>query len=335
MRVTVLITYFNKGAFVEEAVRSVLDSSFSDLEVLVVDDASTDGGLDHIQAIGDPRVRILSSLVNTGRAAAANRGFEAARGEYVAILDADDRMMPDRLERQVAFMDAHVEVGVSGGYLRAFGRNENELHVPADDAEARAFVLFGMPVFYPTCIIRRSVLEQTGVRCDPAWRTPGMDHVFMLRLLLRTRIANLPVVLTEYRRGEQNMRHGRDDRADRLLITTELFRVLGLPTDDRGPELFHTLDGHSPSPPDAKMVKAIHTWMDRFRALNRSNAWFDTQHLEVQLQKRWNQLFHVLPDHDPNAAWVHAILTRPLPIRRLRYLLMMQVKRVFGSRRGA
>ena len=89
-KVTVLMTLYNKAPFVAEAVQSILDNTFTDLELLVVDDASTDGGLEVVRSIADPRIRLLESPVNTGRAAAANRGYDAARGEYVAVLDADD-----------------------------------------------------------------------------------------------------------------------------------------------------------------------------------------------------------------------------------------------------
>src|SRR5690606_501124 len=76
MRVTVLITLYNKGPYLEEAVRSVLDGTYQDLEVLVVDDGSTDDGPERVRRIGDPRVRLLTSERNRGRPFAANRGYD-------------------------------------------------------------------------------------------------------------------------------------------------------------------------------------------------------------------------------------------------------------------
>ncbi len=116
MRVTVLMTLHNKGPFVEEAVRSVLASTLTDLELLVVDDASTDGGLDIVRGIHDPRIRILESAVNTGRAAAANRGLDAARGTFVAVLDAEtgDRLASRTLHerRAIPLADWYRRFGV-------------------------------------------------------------------------------------------------------------------------------------------------------------------------------------------------------------------------------
>ena len=131
VKVTVLMTLYNKAPFVAEAARSVLEGSFTDLELLVVDDASTDGGPEVVLALNDPRVRLVRNERNSGRAASANRGYDEARGEYVAVLDADDVQHPDRLLLQVAFMDAHPEVGICGTGARYFGARSGESFWPA------------------------------------------------------------------------------------------------------------------------------------------------------------------------------------------------------------
>lgn len=320
-KVTVLMTYFNKGPYVEEAVRSVLESTFRDLELLVVDDASSDDGLARIRAVGDRRIRILESPVNTGRAAAANRGFEAARGEYIAVLDADDRMLPDRLERQVAFMDAHPEVGVCGGFMRAFGDREGVMPAPLHHAQAKAGILFGMPVYYPSSMLRAAVLRRTGVRCDPQWRLPGMDHVFMARLSTHTRLANLPHVVAEYRRGDQNMRHGRDPWADRQAIVEELFSVFGFPARAGDAALLCTLEGLSPQVPTAATVRAVAHLMHRLLRWSRHTGVFDEAALKDVLLRHWHTLYHRLVQHDRAAAWAHVLRSRPIPLHRVRYLL--------------
>ncbi len=335
MKVTVLMTYYNKGPFVEEAVRSVLDNTFTDFELLVVDDASTDGGLDRIRAItdpdtgkADPRIRILESAVNTGRAAAANRGLEAARGEYIAVLDADDRMLPHRLQKQVEFMDAHPEIGVSGSALQAFGAKNNHLSFPLDDAQARSKMLYGMPVSYGSCIIRRQLLVDSQVRCNAQWLTPGMDMLFMVELSRFARFANLPEVLTEYRRGEQNMRHDRDPWQDDVALTAEVLRILGIHTLDDAPALLCHLKGMRTEALDAATLRRMHALILDLQAKNRKAQWFDQEVLEKDFARRWNGFYFALPDRDPQAAWTHAVLTRPLPWMRLRYLLGQRLRRV-------
>lgn len=330
MKVTVLMTYYNKGRFVEEAVRSVLDSTFSDFELLVVDDASTDNGLDRIRALSDPRIRILESAVNMGRPAAANRGIEAARGEYIAVLDADDRMLPHRLERQVAFMDAHQEIGISGSALRTIATTSQFLNVRESDAEARVLFLYGMPVYYSSSIIRRQLLMDNNIRCDTQWLVPGMDRLFLLELSRYTLFANLPEVLTEYRKGESNMRHGRDPWHDNVTVVAEVLRLLGVNTLPDAPELLCHLKGMRVETLDAATLRRIRALIKDLRAKNRKGKWFHQELLEKDLARRWYSLYAKLPDSDPHAALTHTFLTRPLPKARLRYQLVVRAKRFLG-----
>jgi glycosyltransferase involved in cell wall biosynthesis len=321
MKVTVLITLYNKGPYVKEAVQSVLSSTFTDFELLLVDDASTDGGLDVVKGLADPRIRILESAVNTGRGAAANRGYDAARGEYVAVLDADDIMLPERLAKQVTFMDAYPEVGVSSTWLRSFGTADAVARKPVTDADIRSRLLPGIPVSYGACIIRRSVLEEHALRCDPTWLTPGMDHLFLVRLGLYAQYANIPEALTLYRVGEQNMDHGRDRTADRRLMLRETFRLLDIPVRQEEVDLHLMLANLHTSPPTPERVRALAAWLKRLTAYNRSTGQFPVAEFEKQLDILWERTFHPLTDHSAAAGWTQLCLTDPSDPRKLYYLV--------------
>jgi glycosyltransferase involved in cell wall biosynthesis len=109
--VSVVIPSYNHAAYLAEAVRSVLDQTLRDLELIVVDDGSTDDSLAVLAGIGDPRLRVVSQP-NAGAPAALNRGVEQARGALVAVLNSDDAFAPDRLQRCVAALSpAHSLVG--------------------------------------------------------------------------------------------------------------------------------------------------------------------------------------------------------------------------------
>jgi glycosyltransferase involved in cell wall biosynthesis len=101
--VSVVLPVYNGARTVGRAIDSILGQGLADLEVLVVNDGSTDSTADVLAARGDPRMRILTQE-NLGLVAALNRGIAAARGRYVARMDADDEALPQRLERQVAFL---------------------------------------------------------------------------------------------------------------------------------------------------------------------------------------------------------------------------------------
>lgn len=121
--ISVVIPTFNMARFVGEAVRSVLDQTFADFEVLVVDDGSTDNTREVIAAIDDPRVRYLHQE-NRGLAGARNAGIEAARGSFIAFLDADDLWLPDKLARQRQLFADRPWVGLvyTGAYVMEGGQ---------------------------------------------------------------------------------------------------------------------------------------------------------------------------------------------------------------------
>ncbi len=118
MKVSVMMPVYNKADFLREAVESILHGTFTDLELICVDDKSTDGSLGLLRSIPDPRLRIVELAENSGPGRAANAGMEAAQGEYIVRMDADDIAVPERIALQVAFMDAHPEIGASGGQLQ-------------------------------------------------------------------------------------------------------------------------------------------------------------------------------------------------------------------------
>lgn len=319
-RVTVLMTLYNKGPYVVEAIRSVLASTFADLEVLVVDDASTDNGPALVTALADPRVRMLGSAVNTGRADAANRGYDAARGTYIAVMDADDLMHPERIARQVAFMDAHPEVVVCGSWLEAFGAAGLTVRTPATDEEARAQSLFGMPVLYPTAMFRNSVLQHERLRCPAGWRTPGMDYLFMLDVGRHGLYGNLQEPLMQYRVGDQNMRHGRDPISDNMLLFRAVFDGFGIPasTDDVRTHLFFIQ--LMPPPVNAAQVRAIHSWRATLLNWAAAQKRFPVEALRSQLDRRWEYLFHPLSDRSMGAGFMHWRMSPGARFGQLRYL---------------
>src|SRR6186713_2063521 len=105
--VSVLMPTHNAAAFVTASIESLLAQTFTDFELIVVDDGSTDATLDVLAAIDDPRLTVIASPDNQGPVHARNRAFAAARGRYIAALDADDLCHPERLARQVAYLDGH------------------------------------------------------------------------------------------------------------------------------------------------------------------------------------------------------------------------------------
>jgi hypothetical protein len=129
MRVTVLMAVHDGEPYVMQAIGSVLAQSFADFELLVVDDASSDGTPRLLAAIEDPRVRVLRNERNVGQVPSLNRGLREARGELIARLDADDWCRADRLELQVAALDAEPDVAVVGSWATVVDADDCDVGV--------------------------------------------------------------------------------------------------------------------------------------------------------------------------------------------------------------
>src|ERR1043166_3249216 len=128
-RLSVVIKSYNHAPFVAQTIQSVLDQSFQDFEIVVTDDASTDGTADVIRTFADPRISLEVLPHNRGISAAMNETLARARGELIAILNSDDYALPGRLERQVAYLDMHPEIGA----VFALARPVDDSGEPAAD----------------------------------------------------------------------------------------------------------------------------------------------------------------------------------------------------------
>lgn len=173
MKVSVVIPVHNGEKYLAQAIESVLAQTFRDFELLIVDDGSTDGSraiIDHY-ARRDARIRILSQA-NRGVSAAGNLGFEKARGEWVSRLDADDLFLPDKLQRQIAFIRQHPDVrivGTLGYFINHAGRIIGLVNSdgPFARTEFERMAKRGEPVFFvhsSTLMHRQTVLSVGGYR---------------------------------------------------------------------------------------------------------------------------------------------------------------------------
>lgn len=330
MKVSVIMPVYNKAPFLKEAIDSVLNGTFNDLELIAVDDKSTDNSLELLRTLKDPRVRVIALEANLGPAGAAQRGMDAALGEYIVRMDADDIMFPDRITRQVAYMDAHREVGASGGEVVLFGEENSTWKVPLTDPECKAQLLFGVPIPQGGSILRTSVLRAHDVRYRDEWPRIGEDWLFWVALARYTRFGNIDAPMIRYRRGPQNISHGQDRVAARRIRVPWVLASFGLNPSPGEIDAHLAASMSFTRPPDTAMVNEVHRWLERLRTFNLTAAIAPREALEIRLQKAWDEFFHRLPEHSLRAAWVHMRLSRSLSLERLIYALKVRVKVALG-----
>lgn len=198
-RVTVLLPAFNAERFVSQAVRSILDQTFTDFELIVLDDGSRDSTGEIVGAFDDPRMRVVREERNRGLVATLNRGLDLAQGELVARQDADDRSLDRRLARQVAALDRDPELVLLGSACRVVdvqGRERRRHTPPVLDTEIRWHMLFHNAFAHSSVMFRRTTRDGFRPRYDPR-HLHAEDYDLWARLLRHGRAANLPNVLVE------------------------------------------------------------------------------------------------------------------------------------------
>ena len=204
--VTVLMPVYNGERFLRAALESVLGQTYRDLELLVVDDASTDQTRAIVDSFDDARLRVLANPRNLGLPRSLNRGLACARGTYVARHDADDLSHPERLAHQVVYLDGHPQTALVGSAyveIDEHGRHMRTRTPPCHSLELRWMLLFQNAFMHGSVLLRRSALVVAGV-FDPTLAY-AQDYDLWSRLSWHFELANLPLVLASYRHSDHSL----------------------------------------------------------------------------------------------------------------------------------
>ncbi len=209
-KVSVVMAVYNGEAYLSEAIVSILTQTLADFELLIVDDGSQDASaqLARDWQQRDQRIRLLPLGRNQGMADARNHGIQAAAGETITFMDCDDISMPQRLEKQVAFLEAHPEIGAVGTEGELVNEDLSQVLYRFSLPQQHALILFdmlgGVSFIYTTVMFRRELLQAVGGY--EAGRRSGEERELPWRMLKQTRIqfANLPENLYRYRRHEHS-----------------------------------------------------------------------------------------------------------------------------------
>ncbi len=236
-RVSVVMPSYNHAEFVGEGIRSVLEQSFGDLELVVTDDGSTDATANVIRSIADPRLKFVASPSNRGGVLTGNSCIARSSGEYVARLNSDDYFLPGKLQAQVEFLDANPDMAAVFGLPRLIDERGNAL--PGGYAEfsypfahprptrlewLRLLFFHGNGFCFPTVMIRRSALDEVGL-LDPRFASlPDFD--LWVRLCMKHNVFVMQKELIAFRKLDNNRNVSAPRRDTKLRSQFEYFQVL-------------------------------------------------------------------------------------------------------------
>lgn len=196
-KISVIMSTYNEERYIADAVRSILDQTFGDLEIIIYDDASTDKTFEILEGIRDERILLHRNEENRGLTVNLNRALREVKGEFIARMDGDDISRPERLEKQLRYMETHPEVVLCGCDTKNFGENDLVWRLKDDPEELKIRMLLHPALAHPTFFFRKSVVEQ-GFTYDESFRT-AQDYDLASRIAKKAKIGRLPEILLDYR----------------------------------------------------------------------------------------------------------------------------------------
>ena len=310
---------YNAADTIREAIDSALAQTLPDLEVVVVDDGSTDATAERVEAISDPRVRLLRNPKNLGIPTTRQRGADAARGRYLAILDSDDVAHPRRFERQVAYLDAHPDCALLGTWARIVspdGIFRKLRRKPAGSEALRSRMLFTNLVKDATAMTRTALVQEYRFREE--YPVCELTELWQ-RMAARYAVANLPEVLTTHREHEASITERSPDlmRRMKMQLAGEQLQALGVAFSREDLERHFALSRPRLVSPDRHFLDWAESWLVRLRAANRERRLYPEPAFGHALGEYWWKLCREARALG-GARW-RTFLSSPLTLPALRY----------------
>lgn len=244
--VTVFMPVYNSEQYIKESLDSIINQTYQNLEILLVDDGSTDRSVEIIKSYKDERIRLIQNRKNRGIPYTRNVGLKEASGEYIAIMDSDDIAVPNRIERQVQYLETNKKIDAIGSFYIKFGgkfekRVQSRFTAPE---EIKAMLLFYNPIANPSVTLRKSTLLKNNLTYHLDFFV-AQDYQMWAQLIKVGNIAILPEYLLKYRFGHENIskisNRDRVVRRKKLIdaIHEDLIKYYNIPLNKEEIEVFN------------------------------------------------------------------------------------------------
>lgn len=292
-KVSILMPAYNAQEYIAEAIDSILAQNFTDWELIIIDDGSTDASASIINQYRDNRIYYLKNEENQGLIKTLNRGIDYCNGDYIARMDADDVAMPDRLELQVKFMDSHPQYVMCGSNALVIN-NENKRTGRIKNLTKNNYLqinlLFSVPFIHPSMIIRREMLLEN--RYDENYLHVE-DYELWCRLAQKGKIANLSKYLLHYRWHNTNVSvlNSEIQESQKNRIITRQIERLGL-TPNKEELFYHRITFNlyklgNKQKINVKEINQVGKWFLKLIVKNKEQKLFGHSDFVSFLWSRW------------------------------------------------
>lgn len=289
-KLTIILPVYNGEKYLSFAIDSILNQSYQDFRLLIINDGSTDSSLAIAHSYRDKRITVVDQA-NQGLSAALNHGLDLASSQYVARMDHDDISHPDRFAVQIKFMDDHPDIGLCGTWAELIDKDSKKVAsaaYPLNHDQITAFLLFNSPFCHPSVIFRKSVLDNHQLRYHSGY---AEDLDLWIKLLPYTKFANLPQFLVRYRLGvgisSNSHKRQYDDCFEKIISSQVLHLMPGATQLELN---LHRLIADFNYHPSVEDLKLIFQWFNKITEANLSKKIYHHHSLQLILAKQWLNL---------------------------------------------
>jgi glycosyltransferase involved in cell wall biosynthesis len=237
--VSIVMTVFNGEVFLKDAIDSCLNQTYSNIELIIIDDGSIDNSLSIIKKYTDPRIRLIQNQTNKGQSFSRNKCIKESQGEYIAIMDADDIAYPNRIEKQLNFLiNRNVNICFSNAILiDSQGNPTGERKTTQTFNLLKAQLLFYCPLIHPTAFWRK----ESFINCEfwyDEYFTYAQDYDLWTRAIKKLKFGFIDEFLLKFRfRNEQSisfLKVAKQEEYRRLISNREIYALTGKMTSFNG-----------------------------------------------------------------------------------------------------
>lgn len=201
-KVSVLVPiYKTNPEYLKEAIQSILDQTFTDFELLILDDCPEDTREEIVKSFHDKRIKYFKNEKNLGITPSRNKLIDLSKGEYLAVMDHDDVALPERFEEEVKVLDTHPEIGVVSSWVERFPNKKRIFKNPENNDKIEQYLMQWCVIAHTAAMIRKSLFKN--VRYEIEF-SPCEDHRLWCQLIGKTKFYNIQKVLVKYRWHDNN-----------------------------------------------------------------------------------------------------------------------------------
>jgi len=297
--VSVNMVVFNGERFIGEAIQSILDQTYTHFELIIMDDGSTDNTNIIVNSFSDPRIQFITSEKNNGIVHARNTALDISKGDYIAILDADDISLPDRLEVEVSFLESNPEFGLVGGRAELIDENGeglNKLQSLSLTSEAtQVHLLFKNCFTHSTVMYRRKELTKYNFNAN----VPGSeDYDVIVKIGSQTKIKNLPDIVSKYRVHDNNIsKKSKVIEKNNSQIISDQLHLLGLNPSKKELKIHFQLTKKTEHD-NFQRLSDTATWLDSLFISNQTKEIYPEPEFYNRVAGYWFNIFNNVEMHN-------------------------------------